>query len=40
MLLYKKGGSVKESMNCGEVKPSPNKHKKIMKLYCINGKKN
>lgn len=39
VLLYKKGGSVKASMNCGETRRSNRKHKKIMKLYCINGKK-
>jgi len=38
-LLYKKGGSIKESMSCGETRPSTSKHKKIMKLYCVNGKK-
>lgn len=40
ILLYKKGGkSPKASMKCGQVKKSNRKHKKIMKLYCINGKK-
>jgi len=39
ILIYKKGGSLKSNMSCGEVKSSPNKHKKIMKLYCIGGKK-
>ena len=38
-LLYKKGGSVKSKMKCGQVKRSTRKHKKIMKLYCVDGKK-
>ena len=40
ILLYKKGGkSAKASMKCGQVKRSNRKHKKVMKLYCIKGKK-
>ena len=40
VILYKKGGkSPKESMNCGETKRSTRKNKKIMKLYCSDGKK-
>jgi len=38
-ILYKKGGPVKNSMSCGQTKKSTRKHKKIMKLYCIDGKK-
>jgi hypothetical protein len=39
MLLYKKGGSVKKSMTCGQTKKSSRKGKKIMKLYCKDGQK-
>lgn len=40
VLLYKKGGkSPKASMKCGQTKRSTRKNKKIMKLYCVNGKK-
>jgi hypothetical protein len=38
-ILYKKGGSVKANMSCGETRRSNRKYKKIMKLYCVNGKK-
>jgi len=30
--------SVKSKMRCGEVRPSTRPGKKIMKLYCIDGK--
>ena len=30
--------SVKSKMRCGEVKPSTRPGKKIMKLYCMDGK--
>jgi len=33
------GKSTKSSMKCGEVKRSSRPGKKIMKLYCANGKK-
>jgi len=39
VLLYKKGGSVKSNMKCGQTKRSTRKGKKIMKLYCKDGKK-
>jgi len=39
-LSYKAGGkSPKASMSCGQVKRSTRPGKKIMKLYCIDGKK-
>ena len=39
-LSYKAGGkSAKASMSCGQVKRSTRPGKKIMKLYCIDGKK-
>jgi len=33
------GKSVKSSMRCGEVRKSTRPGKKIMKLYCVDGKK-
>lgn len=35
---YKSGGSIKDKMKCGEVRPSTRKGKKIMQKVCINGK--
>ena len=37
-LLFKKGGSVKANMRCGETRRSNRPGKKIMKKYCIDGK--
>ena len=31
--------SAKSSMRCGQVRPSTRPNKKVMKLYCVNGKK-
>lgn len=34
-----KGAAAKKSMKCGEVRSSTRPGKKIMKLYCVGGKK-
>ena len=33
------GKSIKSKMKCGQVKKSSRPGKKVMKLYCVNGKK-